>query len=114
MNESTTTATTYAKPAVQQYKPVVLDTTSKLLNQNKIIKNPTNQLKKPTAAVTSTTSTANAEYTFVVDKNNPLRNDITLPSSSMLQPSLQHKADWTILPSSGNIHDELELDTTVT
>ncbi|CAM4921307.1 unnamed protein product [Rotaria socialis] len=109
-NNSMNESTTYAKPVAQQYKPVVLDTTSKALNQNKIIKNPANALKKPTA----TAAAANAEYTFVVDKTNPLRNDITLPSSSMVQPNLQHKADWTILPASGNIHDELELDTTVT
>ncbi|CAF2702337.1 unnamed protein product [Rotaria sp. Silwood2] len=111
MNESTTTTTTttYIKPIAQLYKPVLLDTTSnKLLNQNKIIKNQTNALKKPT------TTTTNAEYTFVVDKNNPLRNDITLPSSSMIQPNSHHKADWTILLTSGTIHDELELDTTIT
>ncbi|CAF3345062.1 unnamed protein product [Rotaria sp. Silwood1] len=111
MNESTTT-TTYIKPITQPYKPVLLDTTSnKLLNQNKIIKNQTNGLKKPT---TTTTTATNAEYTFVVDKNNPLRNDITLPSSSMIQPNSHHKADWTILATSGTVHDELELDTTIT
>ncbi|CAF4091404.1 unnamed protein product, partial [Rotaria magnacalcarata] len=110
-NNSMNESTTYAKPVAQQYKPVVLDTTSKALNQNKIIKNPANALKKPTATAAAA---ANAEYTFVVDKTNPLRNDITLPSSSMVQPNLQHKADWTILAASGNIHDELELDTTVT
>jgi len=55
-----------------------------------------------------------AEYTFVVDKNNPQRNDITLPSSSIAQPSAQHKADWTILPSTMPGHDEPELDMTLT
>ncbi|CAF1078729.1 unnamed protein product [Rotaria sordida] len=107
MNDSTTTTTTYVKPTTQPYKPVLLDTTSnKILNQNKIIKNPANGFKKPT-----TTTTTNAEYTFVVDKNNPLRNDITLPSSSMIQQNSQFKADWTI---SGIVHDELELDNTIT
>ena len=108
MNESTNLPKT-AGQQQQQYKPVVLDTTSnKILGQNKMFKQPANVgLKKPTA-------TANAEYTFVVDKNNPQRNDITLPSSSLAQPSAQHKADWTILPTPGNIHDELELDHTMT
>jgi hypothetical protein len=103
MNESTA----YVKPIIQQHKNVILDTTSnKILNQNKILKNPTNGLKKP--------ATTNAEYTFVVDKNNPFRNDITLPSSSIAQPNSQHKADWTILSTPGASHDELELDTTLT
>jgi hypothetical protein len=103
MNESTA----YAKPVTQQHKPVILDTTSnKILNQNKILKNPTNGLKKP--------ATTNAEYTFVVDKNNPLRNDMTLPSSSMAQPNPQYKADWTILRTSENAYNELELDSTIT
>ncbi len=109
MNESTNLPKTTGQQQQQQYKPVVLDTTSnKILSQNKIFKQPANVgMKKATA-------TANAEYTFVVDKNNPQRNDITLPSSSLAQPSAQHKADWTILPTPGNIHDELELDTTMT
>jgi hypothetical protein len=112
MNESTNLPkTTTQQQQQQQIKPVILDTTSnKILGQNKIFKQPANiGLKKPT-----TTTTANAEYTFVVDKNNPQRNDITLPSSSLAQPSAQHKADWTILATPGNIHDELELDTTMT
>ncbi|UJR13613.1 hypothetical protein I4U23_000626 [Adineta vaga] len=108
MNESTNLPKTNQQQQ-QQYKPVVLDTTSnKILGQNKIFKQPINTgLKKPTAL-------ANAEYTFVVDKNNTQRNDITLPSSSLAQPSAQHKADWTILPTPGHDHDELELDTTMT
>ncbi len=69
-NNSMNESTVYAKPITQQYKPVLLDTAS-----NKILKKPVNGLKKPTIT--------NAEYTFVVDKNNPLRNDITLPSSSI-------------------------------
>jgi len=111
MNDSTnlpkTTTTTAQQPA---YKPVVLDTTSnKILGQTKGFKQPANLgLKKPAAPA------ANAEYTFVVDKNNTQRNDITLPSSSLAQPSAQHKADWTILPTPGNVHDELELDSTMT
>jgi hypothetical protein len=109
MNESTN----LPKPTgqqQQQHKPVILDTTSnKILGQNKIFKQPANiGLKK------ATTTAANAEYTFVVDKNNTQRNDITLPSSSLAQPSAQHKADWTILATPGNAHDELELDTTMT
>ncbi len=92
MNESTI----YVKPITQQYKPVVLDTTS-----NKILKN---GLKKPTKT--------NTKYTFVADKNNLLRNDITLPSSSIAQPNPQYKADWTILPTSEMNHDEL--DSTIT
>jgi len=111
MNESTNLPKTIGQQQ-QQHKPVKLDTTSdKILGQNKIFKQPANiGLKKPT----TTTTTANAEYTFVVDKNNPQRNDITLPSSSLAQPSAQHKADWTILPTPTNAHDELELDTTMT
>lgn len=109
MNDSTNLpkTTTNQQPA---YKPVVLDTTSnKILGQTKGFKQPVNLgLKKPT------TPAANAEYTFVVDKNNTQRNDITLPSSSLAQPSAQHKADWTILPTPGNVHDELELDSTMT
>lgn len=110
MNDSTNlpkTTTTQQQPA---YKPVVLDTTSnKILGQTKGFKQPANLgLKKPAAPA------ANAEYTFVVDKNNTQRNDITLPSSSLAQPSAQHKADWTILPTPGNVHDELELDSTMT
>jgi hypothetical protein len=102
MNESTA----YVKPIIQQYKPVILDTTSnKILNQTKVLKNQNNGSKK---------ATTNAEYTFVVDKNNPFRNDITLPSSSIAQPNSQHKADWTILSTPGASHDELELDTTLT
>ncbi len=109
MNESTN----LPKPTgqqQQQHKPVILDTTSnKILGQNKIFKQPANiGLKK------ATTTATNAEYTFVVDKNNTQRNDITLPSSSLAQPSAQHKADWTILATPGNAHDELELDTTMT
>ena len=110
MNDSTNLPkATYQQQTGQQYKPVVLDTTSnKILNQNKVFKQPMNTgLKKPTTL-------ANAEYTFVVDKNNTQRNDITLPSSSLLQPSAQHKADWTILPTPGHPHDELELDSTMT
>lgn len=111
MNESTNLPKTTGQQQQQQqpHKPVILDTTSnKILGQNKIFKQPTNiGLKKPTAV-------ANAEYTFVVDKNNPQRNDITLPSSSLAQPSAQHKADWTILPTPTNAHDELELDSTMT
>jgi hypothetical protein len=113
MNESTNLPKTIGQQQQQQQiKPVILDTTSnKILGQNKIFKQPANiGLKKPT----TTTTTANAEYTFVVDKNNPQRNDITLPSSSLAQPSAQHKADWTILPTPTNAHDELELDTTMT
>ena len=107
-NNSMNESTAYVKPTAQQYKPVILDTTSnKIFNQNKVLKNQANTFKKPT-------TTANAEYTFVVDKNNPLRNDITLPSSSMAQPNPQYKADWTILPTPENAYDELELDTTVT
>lgn len=109
MNDSTNLPKTAGQQQQQQYKPVVLDTTSnKILGQTKIFKQPTNLgMKKPTA-------TSNAEYTFVVDKNNTQRNDITLPSSSFAQPSAQHKADWTILATPGNIHDELELDHTMT
>ncbi|CAF1215274.1 unnamed protein product [Rotaria sordida] len=108
INESTNLPKTTAQQ--QQHKPVILDTTSnKILGQNKIFKQPTNfGLKKGTPA------TANAEYTFVVDKNNPQRNDITLPSSSLIQPNVQQKADWTILPTPANAYDELELDTTMT
>jgi hypothetical protein len=110
-NNSMNDSTNMPKTAVQQqqqYKPVILDTTSnKILGQTKIFKTPANiGLKKGV--------TTNAEYTFVVDKNNTQRNDITLPSSSIAQPSAQHKADWTILPTPGNNHDELELDTTMT
>jgi hypothetical protein len=115
MNESTNLPKPIGQQQQQQQqhpKPVILDTTSnKILGQNKIFKQPANVgLKKPI----TTTTTSNAEYTFVVDKNNPQRNDITLPSSSLAQPSAQHKADWTILATPGNIHDELELDTTMT
>jgi hypothetical protein len=107
MNESTNLPKTTAQQQQQAHKPVILDTTSnKILGQNKVFKQPTNvALKKPTT---------NAEYTFVVDKNTTQRNDITLPSSSLAQPSAQHKADWTILATPGNAHDELELDTTMT
>ena len=110
MNDSTNLPKTNVQQQQQQYKPVILDTTSnKILGQNKIFKQPPNlALKKPT------TASANAEYTFVVDKNNTQRNDITLPSSSFAQPSAQHKADWTILATPGNVHDELELDSTMT
>jgi hypothetical protein len=113
MNESTNLPKTTGQQPQPQHKLVILDTTSnKILGQNKIFKQPANiGLKKPT---TTTTTTANAEYTFVVDKNNPQRNDITLPSSSLAQPSAQHKADWTILATPTNAHDELELDTTMT
>ncbi len=109
MNDSTNLPKTTGQQQ-QHPKPVILDTTSnKILGQNKIFKQPANLgLKKPT------TTAANAEYTFVVDKNNPQRNDITLPSSSLAQPNAQHKADWTILPTPGNAPDELELDTTMT
>ena len=109
MNDSTNLPKTTNQQQQQLHKPVVLDTTSnKILGQTKVFKQPANVgLKKPTV-------TSNAEYTFVVDKNNPQRNDITLPSSSLAQPSAQHKADWTILPTPGNVHDELELDTTMT
>ncbi|CAF3916527.1 unnamed protein product, partial [Adineta steineri] len=112
MNESTNLPKTNYQPGgQQQHKPVILDTTSnKILGQTKIFKQPINNtgLKKPTTL-------ANAEYTFVVDKNNTTqRNDITLPSSSLAQPSAQHKADWTILAIPGHMHDELELDTTMT
>ncbi len=82
MNESTNLPkTTGQQPQQQQHKLVILDTTSnKILGQNKIFKQPANiGLKKPT----TTTTTTNAEYTFVVDKNNLLRNDIILPSSSI-------------------------------
>lgn len=111
MNESTNlTKTTQQQQQQQQHKPVILDTTSnKILGQNKIFKQPTNLgLKKAT-----TTATSNAEYTFVVDKNNPQRNDVTLPSSSLAQPSAQQKADWTILPTPTNAYAELELDSTM-
>ncbi len=110
MNESTNLPkTNIQQQQQQQHKAVILDTTSnKILGQNKIFKQPANiGLKKPTTI-------ANAEYTFVVDKNNTQRNDMTLPSSSLAQPSAQHKADWTILAAPTNTHDELELDTTMT
>ena len=107
-NNSMNESTAFVKPTTQQYKPVVLDTTSnKIFNQTKTLKNPVHALKKPTTAT-------NAEYTFVVDKNNPMRNDITLPSSSMVQSTSQYKGDWTILPTPGMNHDELELDSTMT
>ncbi|CAF3683383.1 unnamed protein product [Rotaria sp. Silwood1] len=106
MNESTNLPKITVQQQQQQHKPVILDTTSnKILGQNKIFKQPTNYGSK---------KTANAEYTFVVDKNNPQRNDITLPSSSLIQPNVQQKADWTILPTPANVYDELELDTTMT
>ena len=110
MNDSTNFPKTTGQQQQQQaMKPVVLDTTSnKILGQNKIFKQPANVGTK------KATTTSNAEYTFVVDKNNTQRNDITLPSSSLAQPSAQHKADWTILPTPGNLHDELELDSTMT
>ena len=110
-NNSMNDSTNFAKTTAQQPapKPVVLDMTSnKLLGQNKLFKAPANLAAK------KGTATANAEYTFVVDKNNPQRNDITLPSSSIAQPNAQHKADWTILPVPGATHDELELDSTMT
>ncbi len=108
MNESTNLPKTNLQQQ-QQHKAVILDTTSnKILGQNKIFKQPANiGLKKPTTI-------ANAEYTFVVDKNTTQRYDMTLPSSSLAQPSAQHKADWTILATPANTHDELELDTTMT
>lgn len=108
MNDSTNlpkTTTTTTATAAATHKPVVLDMTSnKILGQNKFFKAPTNVGAKKT----------NAEYTFVVDKTNPQRNDITLPSSSLAQPSAQQKADWTILPTPGNAYEELELDQTMT
>jgi len=109
MNESTNLPKTNLQQQQQQHKAVILDTTSnKILGQNKIFKQPANiGLKKPTTI-------ANAEYTFVVDKNTTQRYDMTLPSSSLAQPSAQHKADWTILATPTNTHDELELDTTMT
>lgn len=109
MNDSTNLPKTTGQQQQQAVKPVVLDTTSnKILGQTKVFKQPANVgMKKGNI-------TSNAEYTFVVDKNNTQRNDITLPSSSLAQPSAQHKADWTILPTPGNVHDELELDTTMT
>ncbi len=94
-NTSINESTMYAKPIAQQYKPVILDTTSK-----KILKHPMNGLKKLT--------------TNVVDKNNPLRNDKTFPSSSIAQPNPPYEADWTILPCSEMGQDELEIDTTIT
>jgi len=99
-NTSINESTIYAKPIAQQYKPVILDTTSK-----KILKHPMNGLKK---------LTTNVEHTFVVDKNNVLRNDKTLPSSSIAQSNPPYEADWTILPCSEMGQDELELDTTIT
>lgn len=104
LGKTTTTTNQIAAP-----KAVVLDMTSnKLLGTNKMFKAPANYAAKKTGA------TANAEYTFVVDKNNPQRNDMTLPSSSIAQPNAHHKADWTILPTPGSGNDELELDSTMT
>ncbi|CAF2627019.1 unnamed protein product [Rotaria sp. Silwood2] len=110
MNESTNLPKTTVQQQQQLHKPVILDTTSnKILGQTKILKQPANfGLKK------ATTTAANAEYTFVVDKSNPQRNDITLPSCSLIQPNAQHKADWTISPTPTNAYDELELDATMT
>jgi hypothetical protein len=112
MNDSTNLPKCAAPASVQQqqpHRPVVLDmASSKIIGQNKMFKTPANLgLKKPTGL-------ANAEYTFVVDKNNTQRNDVTLPSSSIAQPNAQHRADWTILPTPGTTHDELELDNTMT
>ena len=53
----------------------------------------------------------NTEYTFVVDKNNSERNDLTLPSNSLIQANAQHRADWTILPTPNH---QFQFDTTMT
>ena len=58
--------------------------------------------KQPaTVGLKKTTAAANAEYTFVVDKNTTQRNDITLPSSSLAQPSAQHKAELDYFTNTG-------------
>ena len=91
-NNSMNESTAFVKPTGQQYKPVVLDTTSnKIFTQNKVIKNQLTTFKKP---ITNP----------IVDKN-----QLTTQSNT------QSKADWTILPTPGaDNYDELELDSTMT